>query len=179
MQKLATLVLFLALIPASLQAAVEKMYYAGEAKLSSPAGQPYGSQAFLLEKTHDPEHGVIVERAIVVKPDQSVDEFTMHLNVKGNAFTLKESTVEGSGILFGPDWHWTYFKGTYRTPNGIRIDDENYMTDPGVLVARKTISGPDGKPMTYMDITLKAITPQTFEILAGALLKKRPAPAAP
>lgn len=44
---------------------VEKMYYIGEAKLSSATGEPLGSQAMLLEKTHDPDHNLIVERAIV------------------------------------------------------------------------------------------------------------------
>jgi hypothetical protein len=46
------------------------------------------------------------------------------------------------------------------------------MTDPSVLVARKKISGPDGKTIGFMEGTAKAITPQTFEILAASLLKK-------
>ncbi|MBV9467737.1 MAG: hypothetical protein JO316_10405 [Abitibacteriaceae bacterium] len=153
---------------------VEKMYYVGEAKLSSPAGQSFGSQAFLLEKTHDPDHRLIVERAIVVKPDGAVDEFTMNLQVQGDAFTIKDTkaTVQGTGTLFGPAWHWTYFKAIYKSTNGAQIEDENYMTDPEVLVARKKISGPDAKVLMYMDITLKATTPKTFELLASALLKK-------
>jgi hypothetical protein len=178
MKMLAAFVVTLALTPACATAAVEKMYYAGEAKLSSPSGQSYGSQAFLLEKIHDPDNNLIVERAVVVKPDQSVEEFTMHLKVKGSSFSIDESTVHGSGTLFGPAWHWTYFKGAYEAVNGVHIEDENYMTDPEILVARKKISDRDGKPLTYMDITLKAITPQTFEILSSSLLKKRP-PATP
>lgn len=155
-------------------APVEKMYYVGEAKLSSPSGQSFGSQAFLLEKTHDPDHNLIVERAIVVKPDQSVDEFTMNLQVQGDSFTIKDSkdTISGTGTLFGPAWRWTYFKATYKSINGAQIEDENYMTDPEILMARKKISGPDTKVQMYMDIALKAITPQTFEILAASLLKK-------
>jgi hypothetical protein len=178
MKILAAFLVTLALTSTRAMAAVEKMYYAGEAKLSSASGQSYGSQAFLLEKIHDPDNNLIVERAVVVKPDQSVDEFTMHLNVKGNSFSIKEKTVQGSGLLFGPAWHWTYFKGTYEAANGVRIEDENFMTDQEVLVARKKISDREGKTLTYMDITLKAITPQTFEILSTCLLKKRLPPAA-
>ena len=80
--------------------------------------------------------------------------------------------VTGSGTLFGPEWKWTYFKAMYQATNGARIDDENFMTDPTVLVARKRISAPDGKVIGFMDITLKSITPQTFTILSAGLLKK-------
>jgi hypothetical protein len=159
---------------------IERMYYVGEAKLSSASGQSYGSQAFLLEKIHDPARNLIVERAIVVKPDGSVEEFTMNMTVNGSSFTVKDTrnTIQGSGTLFGQAWHWTYFKGAYESTNGVRIEDENYMTDADVLVARKKISDRDGKVLTYMDITLKSITQQTFVILSSALLKKRQPPAA-
>jgi hypothetical protein len=98
----------------------------------------------------------------------------MTMKVTGAAFTIADErkTIDGSGTLFGPAWRWTYFKASYRSANGAVIEDENYMTDPGVLVARKKISGPDGKVLTYMDVTLKAITPPAFEILAANLLKK-------
>lgn len=155
-------------------APAEKMYYAGEARLSSEAGQSLGSQVILLEKTHDRDNSLIVERAIVVKPDRSVEEYTMTMKVSGGSFTLKDdrNTVQGSGTLAGPAWNWTYFKATYQSGNGVRIEDENYMADPSVLVARKRISDPDGKVLTYMDVTLKSVTPRTFEILAASLLKK-------
>src|SRR5262245_19622308 len=101
-------------------------------------------------------------------------EFTMYHKVTGNTFALSDDrgTVKGSGTLFGPAWKWTYFKATFEATNGARIDDEDFMADPNVLVARKRISGPDGKTIAFMDTTLKAITPGTFEILRAALLKK-------
>ena len=155
-------------------AEVEKFYYAGEAKLSLPSGQSRGSQAFLLEKTHDPDNSTIIERAVVVKPDQSVEEHTMTMIVKGDMFTVSDArnTVHGTGTLFGPAWRWTYFKATYQSTNGAKIDDENFMTDPEVLVARKKISAPDGTVVMFMDITLRAVTPATFTILSVSLLKK-------
>jgi len=155
-------------------AGVERMYYVGEAKLSSPSGQSRGSQAFLLEKIHDPDQSTIVERAVVVKPDQSAEEHTIIMKVKGDTFTISDArnTVHGSGTLFGPAWHWTYFKATSESTSGVRIEDENYMTDPGVLVARKKISAPDGTVVMYIDITLKVITASTFNILSESLLKK-------
>lgn len=152
----------------------EKFYYAGDVKLSNEKGQPIGSQVILLEKTHDPTKGLIVERAVVVSPDRGVEERTMNMTVKGDTFTLRDTdgTISGTGTLFGPAWHWTYFRATYRAAHGVKIEDENFMTDPLAICARKKVTSPDGKVLMYMDVTLRAITPQTFQILSAALLKK-------
>jgi hypothetical protein len=153
---------------------VQKLYYVGEAKLSDPSGKVYGSQVIVLEKVLDPDNSVFVERAIVVKPDGKAEEFTMNHKVKGDTFTLDDpkGMVKGSGTLFGPAWKWTYFRGTFEATNGARIEDENFLADPSVLVARKKISAPDGKVIGFMDVTLKSVTPQTFTILSSGLLKK-------
>jgi hypothetical protein len=157
---------------------VEKLYYVGESKLSDPSGKPYTTQVILLEKVLDPDNSLWVERAIVVKPDGKAEEFTMNHRVTDITFTLDDpkGMVKGSGTLFGPAWKWTYFKGTFEATNGARIEDENFMADPSVLVARKKISGPDGKTIGFMDITAKSITPQTFTILSSSLLKKESPP---
>jgi len=161
-------------------AEIERSYFVGEVKLSSESGQPIGSQAILTSRAYDPGQNRIVERAVVVKPDGTVDDYPMNLLVKGNTFTIDDpkKAVEGSGILFGPAWHWTYLKGTYKATNGAVIDDEGFMAAPDVGTARKKISTPDGKVVMYMDMTLKATTRETFEILTNALLKK-PAPPKP
>jgi hypothetical protein len=175
MQKVLALVVAV-LIPAwGVAAAPEKLYFVGEVKLSSADGKAMGSQAILVEKTHDRDKSTIVERAIVVQPDGKVEEFTMRLAVKqDNTFTLTDEakTVTGSGKLFGPAWKWTYFKATFKAKNGVTIEDENFMADETVGTARKKISGPDGKVIMYMDMSLKGITPKTFEILRAGLLKK-------
>jgi hypothetical protein len=155
-------------------AEVEKAYYLGEAALSSDTGKSMGSQVILLEKTHDPEHSVIIERAIVAKPGTApAEEHVMTMTVKDDGFTISDAknTIHGTGKLFGPAWHWTYFKAEYEATNGARIEDENYMNDPGILVARKKVSGPNGRVFMYMDVALKAVTPETFRILATNLLK--------
>jgi hypothetical protein len=99
----------------------------------------------------------------------------MYLAVKeDNTFTLTDDakTVEGSGKLFGPAWKWTYFNGTFKAKNGVRIEDENFMADDSVGTARKKVIGPDDKVISYMDMSLKGITPKTFEILRAGLIKK-------
>jgi hypothetical protein len=171
---LASLALILA--PAlALAAPPEKFYYLGEVKLSNAAGKPMGSQVILVEKIHDSEHSVILERAVIVHPDGKVEERAMRMPVKDdNTFTLSDDakTVEGTGTLFGPTWKWTYFKATFKTKDGVTIDDENYMADDSVGTARKKVTAPNGQVVMYMDMSLKAVSPATFEILRAGLLKK-------
>jgi len=170
------MVSILLLLPALGRAdAPEKFYYLGEVKLSSAAGHPIGSAVMLFEKTHDRDKATIIEHAVIAFAHGKVDEQTMTMKVKDdNTFTLSDEakTVEGSGKFFGPAWKWTYFKGTFKTDKGIVIEDENFLADPSVGSARKKVSGPDGKVMMYMDISAKAITPKTFEILRDNLMKK-------
>ena len=99
----------------------------------------------------------------------------MNHRVTGDRFTLEDpkGMVKGSGTVFGPPWKWTYFKGSFEATNGVRIEDENFMADPSVLVARKKLIGPDGKVIGFMDGTAKSITQQTFTILSSSLLKKQ------
>ena len=156
-------------------APLEKLFYVGEVKLSAPNGKAMGSQVILLEKIHHRDKSTITERAIVVKPDGKAEEQTMVLTVKDdNTFTIADAakTVEGTGTLFGPAWKWTYFKGTFKHKSGVIIEDENFMSDDSAATARKKVSRPDGKVILYMDMTLKSITPKTFDILAAGLLKK-------
>src|SRR5437588_678454 len=82
-----------------------------------------------LEKIQDRDNAMITERALVVRPEGKVEEWTMRMAVKeDNSFTLSDDakTVDGTGKLFGPAWKWTYFKGTFKTKNGIVIEDENF-----------------------------------------------------
>jgi hypothetical protein len=151
-----------------------KSYFIGEAKLSDGSGKSMGSQALLLEKIEDREKSQLVESAIVVKPDDAAEKRTMTLKVDGDHFTLQDDagSINGKGDLFGIPWQWTYWRGNFDAPNGIHIQDENYIADPTIAVARKKITGKDGKVLMYMDVTMKSITPETYRILAGALLKK-------
>ena len=153
----------------------EKLHYAGEVKLSASDGKALGSQVILLEKVHDRDKSTITERAVVVKPDGQADEQTMLITVKeDNTFNLADAakTVEGTGTLFGPAWKWTYFQGTFKHKSGVVIEDENFMTDDSVITARKKVRGPDGTVIMYMDMSLKSITPKTFDILVTGVTKK-------
>ncbi len=174
MHRLITIALFLMSPVIAGAVPPEKMYFLGESILSAADGKPYQSQVILLEKTHDREQSQIVERALVVKPDGKVDDETMTLKVADdNSFLLTDAkkTIQGTGQLFGPAWKWTYFKGSFKHDSGVVIEDENFMTDDTVVTARKKISGPDGRVLMYMEMSLKGVSPKTFEILAKSLTK--------
>ena len=152
-----------------------KLYYVGEAKVSSADGKPLGSQVYLLEKTLDRDKATITERAVIVREDGNAQEWTLRFAVKEDGtFTLTEDSkrAEGSGKLFGPAWKWTYFKATYKSANGVQVEDENFLADESFGTARQKLTGPDNKVFMYMDISLKGITPKTYEILRAGLMKK-------
>lgn len=152
-----------------------KLCYVGEAKISSVDGKPMGSQVYLLEKILDRDKATITERALIVQEDGKVQEWTLRFAVKeDNTFTLTEDSkkAEGSGKLFGPAWKWTYFKATYKSTNGVQVQDENFMADESFGTARQKLTGADGKVILYMDISLRSITPKTYEILRTGLMKK-------
>ena len=46
-----------------------KLYYVGEAKVSSADGKPMGSQVYLLEKTIDRDKAMFTERPLIVQED--------------------------------------------------------------------------------------------------------------
>ena len=152
-----------------------KLYYVGEAKVSSADGKPINSQVYLLEKTLDRDKATITEHAVIVREDGKAEEWTMRFAVKEDgSFTLTEDSkrAEGSGKLFGPAWKWTYFKAIYKSTNGVQVEDENFMADETFGTARQKLAGSDGRVFMYMDISLKSTTPKTYEILRAGLLKK-------
>ena len=152
-----------------------KLYYVGEAKLSSADGKALGSQVYLLEKTLDRDKATITERALIVREDGKAEEWILRFAVKEDGtFTLTEDSkrAEGSGKLFGPAWKWTYFKATYKSTNDIEVEDENFLADDSFGTARQKLTGSDKKVLMYIDISLKSVTPKTYEILRTGLLKK-------
>ena len=175
MRKIISLVVIVLAPSLALAESPVKLYYVGEAKLSSADGKAMGSQVYLLEKTLDRDKATITERALIVREDGKAEEWTLRFAVKEDgAFTLTEDSkrAEGSGKLFGPAWKWTYFKATYKSTNDIEIEDENFIADDSFGTARQKLTGPDKKVLMYMDISLKSVTPKTYEILRAGLLKK-------
>src|SRR4051812_31602011 len=113
MKALMTLSACVLLAQACVAAEPETIYFVGEVKLSDPTGKPRGSQAMLASRTHNRDKNLMIERAIVVQADGTVNDYPINMSINGDKFTIVDANkaVEGSGTLFGPAWHWTYFKG--------------------------------------------------------------------
>ena len=60
--------------------------------------------------------GLIIERAVVASAGGKVEDFVMDMKVDGSSFALsdRKGVAKGTGELFGPAWHWTYFKADYQ-----------------------------------------------------------------
>src|SRR6266702_8608952 len=79
-----------------------RLYYVGEAKVSSASGEPMGSQVYLRQKTLDRDKATITERAVIVRPGEAAEEWTIRFAVKDdNTFALSEDSgrATGSGKL--------------------------------------------------------------------------------
>jgi hypothetical protein len=149
-------------------------YYVAEAKFSSADGKPLASEVFVLKRVVDRDKSAIIEQPIIVDQKGKAVEWTLRFAVKEDGtFTLTEDSkrVEGKGKFFGPAWKWTYFKATYKTTEGIEIEDENFLLDESLGVARQKVMGKDKKVLMYRDLAGKEITPRTYEILRAGLLK--------
>lgn len=146
----------------------------GEQKTSAPDGTLMSTSVLFLEKTVTQAESRMSERVVEVDPDKKVKDFTVYMNVSGSKFTLEDSThvVTGAGNLFGTPWDWSYFKGTWTvTSNGTKIEDEDFMSDPTVLVSRKRIYKADGTLVMFADASLHKISETTFKLLAASLLR--------
>jgi hypothetical protein len=171
MKKLMVLAMFALACSAATAHETQHTYFMGESKFSAPDGTPMFTGLIIVEKTMSPGEQLIVERAIEVQNGKPTYEYTMNMKVSGSSFTLADSahTVTGKGELHGTPWHWTYFKGTFKTSTGIKIDDENFMSDPAVVVARKKISKEDGTLLMVEDACLHSISEESFKLLEKGL----------
>jgi hypothetical protein len=133
-----------------------------------------GSEAFLVKRTVDPDKSTIIEQPIIVDEEGKATEWTIRFTIKDDGtFTVADDTkrMNGAGKLFGPAWKWTYFKAIYKIGDVVEIQDENFMSDESCGTARQKLTWKD-KGTTYRDLTLKEITPKTYDILRVGLLKK-------
>ena len=152
-------------------AAPGSTYYLGEQTLSDPQGKTLSVEALFVERREDRAAGLIVERARAVQPKKCLDDHTATLHVTGNHFTMTEDTgtTTGRGDFFGPAWQWHSFRATFTHSSGVRIEDVNYMMDPSVLVAHKTIYAANGKEILQMHDSVHQISEALYRSLTSAL----------
>jgi hypothetical protein len=138
----------LALVVQATPAPSTRTYYAGEARVISPFGQPEQHQRVLLIREVDQARSRIVETACLLTPGQPPVTSPVYMRVDGTNLSISDAEsgsgghLTGTGRLVGEPWAWRelHFDMTYNGPRGaVRIEDLNLML-PGRLLARKRIS---------------------------------------
>jgi hypothetical protein len=150
-------------------------YFLGEVKMSSPAGQPYGSSISLVKRTLKPAENKIVEQVLSVDARQAAQEYTTVFVVKDGKFTVRddEKTFEGEGELMGKAWSWTGWKYSVNMigERKGKLTAEDVLTESGLTV-KKSFYSPDGALRVVFAEELKPITKEMYEILRAKLLTK-------
>ena len=150
-------------------------YFLGEVKMSSPAGQPYGSSISLVRRALKPAENKIVEQVLSLDPKQPPQEYTTVFDIKGSKFTVKdeEGSFAGEGELMGKAWEWTGWKYNVSMLGQRKgsLKAEDTLNRDG-LVVKKSFYTPDGQLRVLFSEDLKPISKEMYEILRAKLLQK-------
>lgn len=167
MKSIISIFLFLLLSSQCLAVPEKKMeYFYGQANIINLNSniESDQSQMLLLRKTTIPEQKLIIETATTPDLNGSMKDHTVFLNVAGQALIITDAdkSIEGSGSVHGEQWNWKLLKFSMVTKRGgIKIDDVNFRTSDR-LIARKTLSMPDGKPFMLWEVEAKEISASEY-----------------
>lgn len=157
------------------QTAEQTTYMLGEVKMTSAAGQPYGSTVSLVKRTLKPAENKIVEVVLTLDPKQPAREFTTVFDIKGSKFTVKDEqgSFSGEGELTGKPWEWSGWKYSVNMlgerKGTLKAEDE---LGAAGLIAKKSFSGPDGQVRVMFTDDLKIISKEMYDILHAGILTK-------
>jgi hypothetical protein len=149
-------------------------YYFGEAKITSPTGQVFGTTLSVVKRILKPAENRIIEQVVFLDPRRPPEEHITVLDVKGSKFTLRDDsgTFTGEGDLTGKAWEWSGWVSNIKFTDGKgTLKSEDTLTN-NVITAKKTFYRPDGKPSALIVEELKPISKEAFELLRSKLLQK-------
>ncbi|MEO0790818.1 MAG: hypothetical protein AAFY36_19290 [Bacteroidota bacterium] len=153
----------------------DTLLYMGQVIESNAEGLVNSKSLLLLEKIHLPEESKVMERATFINTEGLVTTYpSIIISVSpDNSFTAEsaDGMVSGQGHFFGQPWSWTYFFAEFTSPNGVRIEDENFFSNTSVLTARKTIFLPGGEIHSIMEISARRIERFEYDTLSKAINK--------
>ena len=149
-------------------------YYFGEAKITSPTGQPFGSTLSLVKRILKPAENRIIEQVVFLDPRRPAEEHITVLDVKGSALSIKDEggSFTGEGELQGKAWEWNSWKSNVKFTDGKgTLKSEDTLTGNGIQ-AKKWFYRPDGKVSAVITEELKPISKEAYELLRSKLLQK-------
>jgi hypothetical protein len=150
-------------------------YFIGGVKMSSPAGQPYGSSVSLVKRTLTPAENKIVEIVLSIDAKGPPQEYTTVFAVKDSKFTIRdeEKTFEGEGEFTGKPWSWTGWKYQVNMLGARKgtLKAEDTLTETGITV-KKAFYSPDGRLRVNFSEDLKPIGKEMYDLLHAKLMVK-------
>jgi hypothetical protein len=147
---------------------VQRTLLVGDARLTNMiSGEQSGERVILVR---DVDAGAITEIACVKPPLKPALVSPVYIRIQGQNVVLSDTpsgpskAVIGTGQAWGKAGAWSrlHFSMTFTSPSAtVRIEDDNYVL-PGVVIARKVVALPDGRPVQLWEIEMKPAAANGF-----------------
>ena len=147
---------------------VQRTLLVGDARLINMISGEQSSERVILVR--DVDASAVTEIACVKQPRESALVSPVYIRIQGQNVTLSDTAsgpskaVSGTGQAWGKAGAWSrlHFSMTVASPRStVRIEDDNYVL-PGVIIARKVIALPDGRPVQLWEIEMKPTAANDF-----------------
>jgi len=147
---------------------VQRTLLVGDARLINMISGEQTSERVILVR--DVDASAVTEIACVKQPRESALVSPVYIRIQGQNVTLSDTpsgpskAVSGTGQAWGKAGAWSrlHFSMTAASPRStVHIEDDNYVL-PGVIIARKVIALPDGRPVQLWEIEMKPTAANDF-----------------
>jgi hypothetical protein len=147
---------------------VQRTLLVGDARLTNMISGEQTSERVILVRDVDARS--ITEIACVKPQLEPALVSPVYLRIQGQNVALSDTPsgpskqVSGTGQAWGKAGAWSrlHFSMTFTSPRGsVRIEDDNYVL-PGIVIARKVVALPDGRPVQLWEIEMKPAAANGF-----------------
>ena len=147
---------------------LQRTLLVGDARLINMISGEQTSERVILVR--DVDASAVTEIACVKQPRESALVSPVYIRIQGQKVTLSDTpsgpskAVSGTGQAWGKEGAWSrlHFSMTAASPRStVHIEDDNYVL-PEVIIARKVIALPDGRPVQLWEIEMKPTAANDF-----------------
>ena len=148
---------------------VQRTLLVGDARLINMISGEQSSERVIMVR--DVDASAVTEIACVKQPRESALVSPVYIRIQGQKVTLSDTpsgpfkAVSGTGQAWGKAGAWSrlHFSMTAGSPRStVRIEDDNYVLPSGLMIARKVIAVPDGRPVQLWEIEMKPTAANDF-----------------
>ena len=148
---------------------VQRTLLVGDARLVNMISGEQSSERVILVR--DVDASTVTEIACVKHPMESAVVSPVYIRMQGENVTLSDTprgpskVVSGTGKAWGKAGAWSrlHFSMNFASPRAtVRIEDDNYVLPSGLVIARKVIALPDGRPVQLWETEVKPTAANDF-----------------